>query len=357
MQRLGLRALLWLRISIQAAGASEDLDVGNGSGCQLSEVDALSLLLRARVYYRTGVFELADADRIAHVLTNLDVIATACPAVALQALLLKLEDNIVVQPGAFETLMSRYASILHQAVRDETIAPSDMRSWPLDVGVERVLNISRALAIPRRLTTSVVMNYCQVVDRWGTSQLLTWLLSPPFGEKVEGVVDSGLLKEADLYIYQVDWPWCQPLAEDVLDRLRACVRQLHVVAYRGGPRREEQTAYFKYILDHWDDLPDFTIFVHPDADEHQGQAFLALSRAMKLINTQSQFAYDALSYYPLAQQMVVDPMRTWGTDDPRLFAEVWQRFWRRVFGYPWQELGFEEPRCICVLAMVLFCSG
>ena len=48
-------------------------------------------------------------------LTRLDEIAAVCPAVALQAILLKLEDNIVVQPGAFEALMSRYTLILHQA--------------------------------------------------------------------------------------------------------------------------------------------------------------------------------------------------------------------------------------------------
>ncbi|CAE7584282.1 unnamed protein product [Symbiodinium sp. CCMP2456] len=303
------------------------------------------MLVRARAYYRTGLFELADADRVAYILADLDSISKMCPAVALQALLLKLEDNIVVQPGAFEALMSRYTSILHQAIRDQTITPQDMNNWPLDYGAERVLNISRALAIPRRLTAAVVMNYCQVVDRWGTSQLLTWLVEPPFGEPIEGV-ESGLLKNAELFIYQVDWPWCQPLAEEVLDRLRVCVKELHVVTYRGGPRREEQTAYFKFILDHWDSLPDFTIFVHPDADEHQGQRFLALTRALKLINTQSQFASDALGYYPLAQQMVVDPRRTWGHRGTDTFASTWRRFWRRVFGHAWEDLGFEEPRCM-----------
>ena len=303
------------------------------------------MLLRARAYYRTGLFELADADRVAYVLANLDGIAEACPAVALQALLLKLEENIIVQPGAFDTLMSRYTLILHQAVREQTITAQDMRNWPLDYGVERVLNISQALALPRRLTASVVMNYCQVVDRFGTSQLLTWLMDPPFGEPIEGVLESGLLRNTDLHIFQVDWPWCEPLPQDVLDRLRVSVRELRVVTYRGGPRREEQTAYFKYILDNWDNLPDFTIFVHPDADEHQGQKFLALTRVLKLINTQSQFAYDALEYYPLAQQMVVDPRRTWGREGADAFAPVWRRFWRRLFGNSWEDLGFAEPRC------------
>ena len=349
-----IRALLGFCISACQAADSfgeqlkhEDVSLHHDTACKsLQGVDAVTMLMRARAYYRTGLFELADADRIAYILADLDSISQVCPAVALQALLLKLEDNIVVQPGAFEALMSRYTSILHQAIRDQTITPQDMKNWPLDYGVERVLNISRALAIPRRLTAAVVMNYCQVVDRWGTSQLLTWLVEPPFGEPIEGVAESGLLKNAELFIYQVDWPWCQPLAGEVLDQLRGSVKELHVVTYRGGPRREEQTAYFKYILDHWDNLPDFTIFVHPDADEHQGQRFLALTRALKLINTQSQFASDALGYYPLAQQMVVDPRRTWGHRNTDTFASTWRRFWRRVFGYAWEDLGFEEPRCM-----------
>ena len=49
--------------------------------------------------------------------------------------------------------------------------------------------------------------------------------------------------------------------------------------------REEQSAYFNFIIDHWEDLPDFTIFVHPDADEHQGAGFLALTLGLRSSQT------------------------------------------------------------------------
>ena len=130
---------------------------------------------------------------------------------------------------------------------------------------------------------------------------LEWILEPPFGESRDDAGDAGdgdtgdtgLLTDTDFYIYQVDWPWCAPLQDEVLAKVRRAVRKLHVISYSAGPRREEQTAYFKYIADHWENLPDFTIFVHPDADEHQGSQFLALRRALKLIKTQSKFAQEA----------------------------------------------------------------
>ncbi|CAJ1326851.1 unnamed protein product [Effrenium voratum] len=306
------------------------------SGCG-TETDFTMMLIRSRAYYRTGLFELSDSERVSRILEHRDVIKDICTVALLQAILLKLEENLIYQADAFESLMSQYALYLHEAIRQGRIRQEDMEVWPLDEGIRRVRNISQALSEKRPLSTAMVMNYCQVTDRFGASHELDWLAEPFFAEAAEG----GLLAETDLYIYQVDWPWCKPLQEGILRKLRRVVRRLHVVPYAGGPRREEQTAYFKYISDHWDNLPDFTIFVHPDADEHQGAAFLALRRALSLINTQSQFAYDALGYYPLAQQMVVEPRRTWGPG----FAPKWRRFWRRVFGHPWDILGHKPPRC------------
>ncbi|CAJ1438838.1 unnamed protein product [Effrenium voratum] len=306
------------------------------SGCG-TETDFTMMLIRSRAYYRTGLFELSDSERVSRILEHRDVIKDICTVALLQAILLKLEENLIYQADAFESLMSQYALYLHEAIRQGRIRQEDMEVWPLDEGIQRVRNISQALSEKRPLSTAMVMNYCQVTDRFGASHELDWLAEPFFAEAAEG----GLLAETDLYIYQVDWPWCKPLQEGILRKLRRVVRRLHVVPYAGGPRREEQTAYFKYISDHWDNLPDFTIFVHPDADEHQGAAFLALRRALSLINTQSQFAYDALGYYPLAQQMVVEPRRTWGPG----FAPKWRRFWRRVFGHPWDILGHKPPRC------------
>lgn len=121
--------------------------------------------------------------------------------------------------------MAQYTLYLHEAIRKDKISPQDFMTWPLDEGVQRAMNISTALAqkLPS-LSTAMVMNYCQTVDRFGTSHELNWILEAPFGE-ADGD-DTGLLSDTDLYIYQVDWPWCAPLKEEVLAKVRRAVRKL-----------------------------------------------------------------------------------------------------------------------------------
>lgn len=280
----------------------------NWSGCDAVEFSMM--LVRSHAYYRSGLFELSDSERVSRILENREVMKEICPVALLQAILFKLEENLVYQSDAFQSLMAQYTLYLHEAIRNGKISSYDLISWPLDEGVQRAMNISKALAQKRSLSSAIVMNYCQVVDRFGTSHELDWILAPPFGESLASsgsgdVGDTGLLTDTDFYIYQVDWPWCQPLKEEVLVKVRRAVRKLHVINYSAGPRREEQTAYFKYIADHWERLPDFTIFVHPDADEHQGAQFLALRRALKLIKTQSQFAYEDRKHKAMVVVVVV----------------------------------------------------
>lgn len=112
--------------------------------------------------------------------------------------------------------------------------------------------------------------------------------------------------------------------------------------YQGGPDREEQSAYFKFLADHYDDLPDFTIFVHPDAPEHQGEQFGLLTSALQLIHTESELAHESLQYFPLSSQMVVQPRRTWG----ETYFQEWVDFWDGLFDTPWPTYRFEPPRCL-----------
>eukprot|EP00928_Gymnodinium_smaydae_P055182 TRINITY_DN38777_c0_g1_i1.p1 TRINITY_DN38777_c0_g1~~TRINITY_DN38777_c0_g1_i1.p1 ORF type:complete len:655 (+),score=80.87 TRINITY_DN38777_c0_g1_i1:57-2021(+) len=314
------------------------------NGCDMAVPEFYGMWYTSQFYYNSSQFALVDVERVKRILENREVMKETCPAVVLQALLLKLEENLPYEPGAYQHLTSTYTEYLHDAIKRGKIGPVDFEMWPLNEGLRRISALYRALNTPRRLTSAMVMNYCQVVDRFGATHELDWILEPPFGDLAQHPSESGdvgLLNDTELYIYIVDWPWCKAPAEDVLRKVRKVVRNLHLIKYRGGPRREEQSAYFKYIVDHWDSLPDFTIFVHPDADEHQGTSFLALRRALKVIRTQSQFAYDSIGYYPLASQMVVDPRRTWGNG----YASSWRQFWKRVFGRPWSELGYSPPRC------------
>ncbi|KAF4691454.1 hypothetical protein FOZ60_015452 [Perkinsus olseni] len=79
--------------------------------------------------------------------------------------------------------------------------------------------------------------------------------------------------------------------------------------------------------------------MHPDSDEHQGDDFIALSRALKLIHRGSEFALETLGVYPLSQQFIFRPKRV--RAEP--FRWAWQRIWGTEFPGEWEDtLSFYE---------------
>jgi len=306
---------------------------------------AAALLDLTRGYYTMGHFDYADAYRLADVLSARDELMLVCPVAVLQALLLKLEENLPYEPRAYQDIMGAYVRYFHQATANGALSEDDLRQWPLMQGLERVESQSNLLATRSGATSAMVLNFCAAKDRFGEVHELRWLLEPPFGDPARtaefGGAEMGLLLQTDLYIYLVDAPKCKWLGSEIVEKLKKAVRSVQLVPYKGGPTREEQTAYFKFLADNYETLPDFTIFVHPDAPEHQGAEFVALRRALKLIHTGSALAHHALQYYPLAQQMVVEPKRTWGS----IYAAEWVEFWDAIFDRPWQDYQFVPPRC------------
>lgn len=316
------------------------------AACDLSNPDFAGFLARVRDLYQRGIFRFMDMDIVSSFLSRRETLLPDCTAVVLQALLVKLEENMVYEEHAFDDVIGEYTRILHEAVASRNITARDLEEWPLAEGLDRVRTMNEVLRDRRPLSSAMVMNFCKAKDRFGQTHDLQWLLEPPFGDpavlKEEFANDdAGLLKNTDLYIYLVDKPWCSSLDEALVEQLRTATRRVHIIPYTGGPEREEQTAYFKFIDDHYEDLPDFTIFVHPDAPEHQGSHFLALARALRLLRTNSELAWRSFGYYPLATQLVVEPRRTWG----QKYAASWRQFWRHVFDLPWDNYSAEPPRC------------
>eukprot|EP00929_Paragymnodinium_shiwhaense_P057748 TRINITY_DN28908_c0_g1_i1.p1 TRINITY_DN28908_c0_g1~~TRINITY_DN28908_c0_g1_i1.p1 ORF type:complete len:566 (+),score=86.76 TRINITY_DN28908_c0_g1_i1:113-1810(+) len=295
------------------------------------------LLVYVLQLYNKGNLEAGAENAVDDILQDFAQYVDQCPPAALQALLVKLEENMVYDNTAFVQLMGRYTRELHAAMRQGKLTPEDLQVWPLEEGVRRVTKMAEKLAEHRNISSAMVLNYCSPQDRYGTVHQLDWILKPPFGPKVEDEV-SGLLLGTDLYIYLLDMKKCTPPPEAWKASLRPAVRNLYFVSYTGGPGREEQSSYFKYIVDHYDHMPDFTIFVHPDAPEHQGAEFKLLRRVLQLLATQSQYAYDSIGYLPLAMQMLIDPTRVWAQD----YKHRWREFWSAVFGPNWSAKG--QPR-------------
>mmetsp|Transcript_19954 Transcript_19954/g.46426 ORF Transcript_19954/g.46426 Transcript_19954/m.46426 type:complete len:666 (-) Transcript_19954:36-2033(-) len=344
------RCLLFLALAqgLQTLAAAAEVLSAASAGCDFAYPGLREFLQLTKTYYSKGIFTLADKERVQRILGVAEAIQAICPAAYLQALLIKLEENLVYDSRSYRNILDVYIRELHAGIASEQILPADLHQWPLQVGFERVTSLAASLQFKKTLRSAMVLNFCQVQDRFGEVHALDWILNAPFGWLEEGDDEqrfnskrrAGLLQDTDLFMYLVNSSHCRPPASDLVEALQRSMRSVQLIPYTGGPSREEQSAYFKYIVDHYDSLPDFTIFVHPDSPEHQGQRFEAMSRALTLIKTGSELAEKSLGYYPIALQMVVDPKRTWGEE----YREHWRDVWERLFDGDW-PFRFEPPQC------------
>ncbi|CAE8697084.1 unnamed protein product, partial [Polarella glacialis] len=155
----------WLRLALarmvllQLLGMSQTCcSAGPGlasAGCDLSVPDFARLLFRTRAFYKEGLFELPDALRVNRIIEGRETLKESCPAAVLQAILLKLEENLVYEPQAMEALLSVYTTYLHDAIRRGMIGQSEMRDWGLEAGLERVQVIREKLSVKKNLSSAM----------------------------------------------------------------------------------------------------------------------------------------------------------------------------------------------------------
>ncbi|CAD7952466.1 unnamed protein product [Amoebophrya sp. A25] len=251
-----------------------------------------------------------------------------CPSSVLQTMLFKMEASVFRHDA--ETVIPEQKGLYHDYLHRNLGKLN--RGWPLEQGYQRILDLEDAVASDKlEYTIGMVMNFCSVKDRHGEAHGLDWL-SPESEMLTE---DPDLLKQVHVYIYLVDLPKCNARREN-FRQVEAVVGQLTIKRYTGAPEREEQSSYFRHIVDNYDTLDDFIIFVHPDAPEHQGKEMRALTEGLRLLKTNSELAYRSIVYYPLAMQYIRSPLRTSRTRAIHYYdagdrEEDWPAFWNKLF--------------------------
>ncbi|KAF4740220.1 hypothetical protein FOZ62_000243, partial [Perkinsus olseni] len=287
----------------------------------------------AYYYYRTGEMEAEYTTMLTTVYESANI-KQNCTVAILQAVLLKLEQTAPLDHEQYLRMIDHYMDT-SLAYLDEVdaITTSDVDSWPIAAGIERLIEIERRSVRTRDLTVDMILNYCQSIDWRNMTQPMKWLRSP---------VLTPHWSIVNIHVYLVQQPHCDQHAVTTILRLLAGLdfRSVHVEKYfTGGPNREEQSAYFHHIAKYYHSLGDWLLFMHPDSDEHQGDDFIALSRALKLIHRGSEFALETLGVYPLSQQFIFRPKRV--RAEP--FRWAWQRIWGTQFPGEWEEtLSFYE---------------
>ncbi|CAE8611555.1 unnamed protein product [Polarella glacialis] len=182
-----------------------------------------------------------------------------CPAAALQAALLQLEERAAYDSS--EQMANRFAGYalrLQHGFEKGLLTPDLVRSWPLEHGLQRARDVlnSRATARISRLSgrpmpsVSLILSYCR--------EKLDWM-NVSFSRSVLPFVDLVLVAKCP--------------GADALEAVpfRRLWRSVEVVAVEDLPlRADECSAYLGYLEEFYHRLPEHMVFVHADMPEHIG---------------------------------------------------------------------------------------
>lgn len=264
---LSLPATSWA----EAEGAEEEAG-GRGrgmfGGCEWNFFQGFKL--HAASWYSQKKAPLSLYHEFNSIARQFDDVYESCPPAALTAFLLKMESVYYDEDIKFYDLLDIYINREHRAVSEGTLLQSHHRNgWPLLPGLSRLLQLRahgrRAEEKPsERPTVDVVICYC--------AERLVWLRAfhkIPWREEDRS---TAMRRHVALRIYHK----CggATLAERDAERKRLLqdwggyFRSVDTRFVDDVVRADDCSAYLAYIADNYDDLPDYTVFLHADAPEH-----------------------------------------------------------------------------------------
>lgn len=204
---------------------------------------------------------------------NLEFVKEACPPAAMLALLLRAEERLPVR-DADEALLD-FAALAASA------EPVLRSSWPIAEGLSRLKGLAAPLTLPEEYTVDVIMPYC--------NEPLDGLLSKRTGYDTEWLATRVPLQHVNLVLYRLvscEGPAAASEGPTTITGAgsmaaaatralppRAAVvvpyfRSVELVAVDASPRAWEAARYLSHLATRYDQLADFTIFLHPDVFEH-----------------------------------------------------------------------------------------
>lgn len=187
-----------------------------------------------------------------------------CPPAVLTTILLKLEEDLSMKPleNAFRGML-QYTSLLQQMTKRGEISEKEFRQWPLELGwnhLQSVLPGSEkhdeflAKFSSKKRSIELVIPYCKetfdYIWVWWKVTFSRFILSHLKITVVMKCGDSPAKRQVPLKLFNTT----------------AGVRFLEVVDEE--IRGDECSGNFGFLEERYESLADYTIFVHPDADEH-----------------------------------------------------------------------------------------
>ncbi|CAJ1359030.1 unnamed protein product [Effrenium voratum] len=206
-------------------------------------------------YYKEGRSKPALIQQWPRILANYDARFLLCAPAALQAHLLQIEERgFLERPESVMEQLLSYTQNLQQATGAAVPGRLDLKSWPLELGLERLRQNVRIKARQMRFRNfpdvTLVLSYCR--------EELSWM-NASFSRRVMPLVDVVVVAKC----VDVDGVAAVPFRH-----LWRSVEQLDVEDL--PLRADECSAYLGYLHHNYYKLPRHMVFVHADMPEHIG---------------------------------------------------------------------------------------
>ena len=197
---------------------------------------------------------------------NLYFLREACPEAALLALLIRAEERLPAREAELPLL--EHAQLAAQG----SAGVAGASKWPLAHGLERLRRLAAEASVPEEYSVDIVMPYCD--------EPLDGLLSKDMGYDEEWLLTRVPLRHVGLVLYRLEVCAAPGGPESgvgdaaiALLPPRAAIaarlfRSVEVVSVDASPKAWEAARYLMHLARRYENLSDFTLFLHPDVFEH-----------------------------------------------------------------------------------------
>lgn len=295
----------------------------------------------AAAWYTENRTRMPMFHEFASIASIFDEVYQSCPAAALTALLIKMESVYFKEHDSFYELLDIYTKRFHEAVAAGTLETSHMENgWPLVPGVAKLLELralgrraQKQLAASsaggkRRDTVDVVVCYC--------SERLVWLRAfhkVPWRDEDHS---ETMREHVALRLYHKCGAEDEQQREVERQRLlQDWSSYFHTVEVRyvdDAVRADDCSAYLQYVVDYYDNFPEFAVFLHADAPEHIPSLELLTDSVFAAARG---FLPEEVGFVHLAHNYVLHNLGCATNDDceaKELDGYEFPELWKNVFG-------------------------
>eukprot|EP00927_Polykrikos_kofoidii_P054692 TRINITY_DN49080_c0_g1_i1.p1 TRINITY_DN49080_c0_g1~~TRINITY_DN49080_c0_g1_i1.p1 ORF type:complete len:770 (-),score=102.63 TRINITY_DN49080_c0_g1_i1:263-2401(-) len=259
-------------------------------------------------------------------------ISAECVPAALQCILLSIEESLFTHKQVTADLMQAYINQFHAALVSDHVSTKVLDDWPLKAGWKRITRLraemnasqARALAYPRGNTVDFVLCYCGVPKARGPglpklTDDVSWLV------ELLRLSNQRFRSRTRIFIKEKCGEDAFAVRSDEALRvmLLTVADVVEVELVHDELRADDSTAYFAHLAGKYDDLAEWTFFLHADAPEHvypmvMFEDVLAALRGGTLDSERFPFLYLTNNYLEMEQSRL-----TWDNySSPAIWKEV-----------------------------------